>query len=228
MGSVKGNIGHLEIVAFLASLSKVCSILESGVIPPNVNLTKFNPEIHWEEYNLRVPTEATPLPNHQPAGKPSLISMSSSGIGGSNGHVVLEGPPIMELAVAPFNAPTLLVAAGLSPRSAAATADDIVALVNDVNGKEKGTNEKVPALSTLYGRRSRQMTWRSFAVVTPGQTSVTFPAPTFSSRTKPPVVFVFSGQGPQHIQSACFFSISSCDILRCPPSRHPLRVIPFS
>ncbi|TFY50935.1 hypothetical protein EVJ58_g10823, partial [Rhodofomes roseus] len=57
VGSVKGNIGHLEITAFLASLCKVCGLFETGVLPPNVNLAARNPAIRWDAYKLHVPLE---------------------------------------------------------------------------------------------------------------------------------------------------------------------------
>ncbi|KAH9922717.1 beta-ketoacyl synthase [Fomitopsis serialis] len=46
------NCCHLEITAFLASICKVCGIMETGVIPPNVNLKVKNPAIPWDQYRL--------------------------------------------------------------------------------------------------------------------------------------------------------------------------------
>ncbi|KAF7352570.1 Polyketide synthase [Mycena venus] len=54
------------------------------------------------------------------------------------------------------------------------------------------------SLSTIYGRRSRQLTWRTFATWVPGQERIEFPDPVLAPKTKAPIVFVFSGQGPQH------------------------------
>ncbi|EGO26553.1 putative polyketide synthase [Serpula lacrymans var. lacrymans S7.9] len=196
IGSVKGNIGHLEITAFLASLCKVCAILETGVVPPNVNLTKRNPAIKWGQYKFQVPLEATPIKPRSASGK-LLVSMSSFGIGGANGHVVVESPsPLGEPQVVGQVAtgPVLLVAAGLSPRSTTAIADSLGGVVNS-------QPENLAAVSAIYGRRARQMTWRSFAIARPGQQAqaLQFPAPALSPRIKPPMVFLFSGQGPQHI-----------------------------
>ncbi|KIJ41950.1 hypothetical protein M422DRAFT_171681 [Sphaerobolus stellatus SS14] len=192
IGSVKGNIGHLEITAFLASLSKVCSILKTGLIPPNVNLQNLNPAIRWDEYKLRVPTEVTQLRARDPSGR-ALISMTSSGIGGVNGHAVLEGPPISSPAVrVQAVKPILFVVGGLSPRSASSIAVDVAELVL----KE---NADVFSVASIYGRRSRQMTWRTSAIWVPSKNKLEFPQSTFTSRAKHPLVFVFSGQGPQHI-----------------------------
>ncbi len=124
VGSVKGNVGHLEVAAFLASLSKVCSIFTTGVIPPNVNLVDPNPAIKVGRIQAPRAQRADEADVPPVVGK-SLISIGSSGIGGSNGHVVLESPPSRtetKVARAEKPAPVLLVSGGLSPRSATSVA----------------------------------------------------------------------------------------------------------
>ncbi|KAF7348038.1 putative polyketide synthase [Mycena sanguinolenta] len=196
IGSVKGNIGHTEIAAFLVSLSKVLSIFEHKLIPPNVNLSTPNPAIKWREYNLGVPTHPTPLPSAD-SGK-IMISMASSVIGGSNGHVVLEAPPEPTSVFQGsfpgqgINAPVLLMAAGLSPRSASAIADHIL------NIFESAPPSEYALTSTILGRRSKQMNWRSYAVTAPGSSQIQFSTPKYSGRDVNPLIFVFSGQGPQN------------------------------
>ncbi|EIN09536.1 polyketide synthase [Punctularia strigosozonata HHB-11173 SS5] len=194
VGSVKGNIGHLEITAFLASVCKVCGIFNSGIIPPNVSLTRLNPAIKWDEYRMRVPLEPTPLSCRSSSGK-SLVSINSFGIGGSNGHCVMESPPasLPKPVSLAEGAPVLLLAGGLSPRATTAVSDSLSELVRE-------RISQIPNISTLYGRRSRQMTWRSFAVVSPSDmTKIRFSQPTLTPRARPAVGFVFSGQGPQHM-----------------------------
>ncbi|KAF9553112.1 hypothetical protein CPC08DRAFT_822512 [Agrocybe pediades] len=194
IGSVKGNIGHLEITAFLASLSKVCSIISTGLIPPNVHFNKPNPAIAWEKYQLRVPTSVEKLNPRSKSGLP-LISITSSGIGGANGHAVIEGPPVKKKSQASKEnpGPFLFVAGGLSPRTSSQVASDLRLLV--------GANpDELVSLSSVYGRRSRQMTWRSYAIWSPGAEELEFSEPVIAPRSKPPMVFVFSGQGPQHIE----------------------------
>jgi acyl transferase domain-containing protein len=186
----------LEITAFLASVCKVCGILSSGIIPPNANLNRLNPAIKWDEYRMRVPTEPTPLSCRSASGK-SLISVNSFGIGGANGHCVLESPPMLEQAETTLSdgAPVLLVAGGLSPRATTAVSESLAQVVRE-------QPSHVTNISTLYGRRSRQMTWRSFAIVSPDDVSkIRFSQPALTTRMRPAVGFVFSGQGPQHIHS---------------------------
>lgn len=193
IGSVKGNIGHLEITAFLASLCKVCSMFKSGIIPPNVNLLNPNPAIRWDDFHLRVASSPTVLPCQSTTGR-SLVSLASSGIGGANGHCVVEGPPATN-PVAPFwlsdaiHAPCLLVAGGLSPRSTTAVGETI----RSIDG------ETLPLVAATFGRRSRSMPWRSYAVAS-SDSPPRFTEPVLAPRTPPPLVFVFSGQGPQHFE----------------------------
>ncbi|KAF4618329.1 hypothetical protein D9613_011586 [Agrocybe pediades] len=195
IGSVKGNIGHLEITAFLASLSKVCSIMSTGLIPPNVYFDKPNPAILWDRYQLRVPTTVEKLIPRSKSCLP-LISITSSGIGGANGHAVIEGPPVKaKLQAGTQNpGPFLLIAGGLSPRTASQVASDLHHLV-------AANPDRISSLSSVYGRRSRQMTWRSYAIWSSGAEKLEFSEPVIvQPRLKPPIVFVFSGQGPQHIE----------------------------
>ncbi|GJJ14254.1 putative PKS-like protein biosynthetic cluster [Clathrus columnatus] len=184
IGSVKGNIG-------------------TGIIPPNVNLLNPNPRIRWEDYMLNVPTTPVPLRCRSQTGK-SLIALCGSGIGGANGHVVLESPPEFSR---PFNESpsnrrspyTLFMAGGLSPRSATVITQDIQNLI-----VEYPDHDSLDFLSMTYGRRSRQLTWRSFAVHSsesnPPTELLKFSPPNLSPREKPPVIFVFAGQGPQHFE----------------------------
>ena len=216
IGSVKGNLGyvylirsnshranslivhrlyrHLEAAAFFASLLKVCLIFEKRMILPNTNLRIPNPKIAWDRYNLKVPTDLVPLGARSDTGR-SLISLASSGIGGSNGHAVLEQPPkpaYSEIRVRP-NQPVVFIVGGLSPRATSEIATSLVDLLKDDSSLE--------ALSqaVMHARRARQMPFRTHFLYTPG-TAVTVPSPVLVPKTQPPITFVFTGQGPQHLR----------------------------
>ncbi|KAJ7898537.1 polyketide synthase [Mycena olivaceomarginata] len=193
IGSVKGNIGHPEITSFLAGFTKVCGMFATNNIPPQANYKTPNTAIHWDEYNMRVPTQVEEFKTRHASGK-RLVSLNSSGLGGSNGHVIAESPPQKShtLSRLPDGMPVLLVAAGLSPRSAATIATDLSKLASEIPAE-------LPILSNIYGRRARQLTWRTAAVSTSDH-AFKFPAPRFVPRGSSPLIFVFSGQGPQHIE----------------------------
>ncbi|WEW54612.1 hypothetical protein PRK78_000032 [Emydomyces testavorans] len=86
IGALKSNIGHLEGGAGIAGIIKSIMILESGIIPPNVNFEKVNPKIPFDEWNIAFPTECVPWP------KSGLrrASVNCFGFGGTNAHCVLD------------------------------------------------------------------------------------------------------------------------------------------
>jgi len=194
IGSVKGNLGHLEVSAFFTSLLKICLVLENKVIPPNVHLNTPNPKIMWDKYGLKVPTEALPLGCRSSSGK-SLVSLASSGIGGSNGHVVLESPPKVDppALLLSTDTPVLFIVGGLSPRAAQEITNSVVELLTKDRSKE--------ALSqaVTHARRARQLPWRSYFICNPGSPMPPqIEGPVLIPKVRPPVAFVFTGQGPQH------------------------------
>lgn len=87
IGSVKTNIGHLEPASGLAGVVKAIMALEHEVLPASLHFNEPNPDIKFDELNIRVAVEALPLPK----GKgPRHAGVNSFGFGGSNAHVVLR------------------------------------------------------------------------------------------------------------------------------------------
>ncbi|KMU72582.1 lovastatin nonaketide synthase [Coccidioides immitis RMSCC 3703] len=86
IGALKSNIGHLEGGAGIAGIIKSVMVLESGIIPPNANFEKANPQIPTKEWQIDFPTECIPWP------KSGLrrVSVNSFGFGGTNAHCVLD------------------------------------------------------------------------------------------------------------------------------------------
>ena len=89
IGSVKTNIGHLEGAAGIAGFIKGALTAYHGVVPPNLHFHVPNPDIDWDNLNLKVPTEPTPL---EANGHPRIVGVNSFGAGGTNAHVVLQEP----------------------------------------------------------------------------------------------------------------------------------------
>lgn len=186
---------HLESTAFLASLVKVCLILEHQLIPPNANLTARNPKILWDHHRLHVPLEPTPLGCRSDSGRP-LISLASSGIGGSNGHVVVEGAPDAPASGGYLvsDVPILFPVGALTPKSAQSLTSSLISLLM--------TDSSLAALSraVTHSRRARQHPWRTYFLFSPrSRQEPKIAAPAMAPSAPPPLVFVFSGQGPQHI-----------------------------
>jgi phthiocerol/phenolphthiocerol synthesis type-I polyketide synthase C len=86
IGSVKGNVGHLEAASGVAGLVKVLHCLRHRVIPAHIGMDTPNPNIPFDELNLEVLTVNTPL---KAAGR-LVMGVNSFGFGGANAHVILE------------------------------------------------------------------------------------------------------------------------------------------
>lgn len=71
----------------MAGIIKGVLAIEHGLIPPNIYFSKPNPAIPLDEWNMAVPTKLTPWPVTQTGRR---MSVSGFGMGGTNGHVVLE------------------------------------------------------------------------------------------------------------------------------------------
>lgn len=90
VGSLKANVGHLDIAAGVAGLMKVARALEDGVLPPSANFEAPNPGIDFASTPFYVTAENRPWPAELPVRR---AAVSSFGIGGTNAHAVLEQPP---------------------------------------------------------------------------------------------------------------------------------------
>nr|APD71577.1 type I polyketide synthase 3 [Streptomyces sp.] len=84
LGSVKGNLGHLESAAGIAGLVKTVLALHHDVIPPSLHCADGSA---LTDVRLRVVTECEPWPRY---GGTATAGVSGFGFGGTNAHAVLE------------------------------------------------------------------------------------------------------------------------------------------
>ncbi|MFJ3875889.1 SDR family NAD(P)-dependent oxidoreductase [Streptomyces sp. NPDC090077] len=90
IGSLKGNVGHLEPAAGLAGLVKVLLAMEHGVVPPSLHVVRPNDHIRFEESPFYLADRAMEWPR---TGGPRRAAVSAFGMGGVNAHVIVEEPP---------------------------------------------------------------------------------------------------------------------------------------
>jgi phthiocerol/phenolphthiocerol synthesis type-I polyketide synthase E len=88
VGSVKTNLGHLEVAAGIAGLIKAALAVERAEIPPSLHFERPNPQIDFESSPFFVNPDLAPWPEG-----PRRAGVSSFGFGGTNAHVVLEEAP---------------------------------------------------------------------------------------------------------------------------------------
>ncbi|MDB5553452.1 MAG: nrps2C [Rhizobium sp.] len=93
VGSVKGNIGHLDAAAGIAGLIKATLMLEHGLIPPTLHF-KIRPT-HIDEAS---PIEIAAALTSWPGPGPRRCGISAFGLGGTNAHIILEQAPVVSAA----------------------------------------------------------------------------------------------------------------------------------
>jgi phthiocerol/phenolphthiocerol synthesis type-I polyketide synthase E len=153
VGSVKSNIGHLEVASGIAGLIKAILCLKHRAIPATLHFTSPNPELHLDRGPFLVRGEYGPWEwdGVRRAG------VSSFGVGGTNAHIVLEEAPAVS---APGFAPGPQVVL-LSARTAEALQEHRFALAAELGGTDNVSLSDV--VYTLAGRRKE--TIRMAAVV---------------------------------------------------------------
>ena len=211
LGSVKSNIGHLEVAAGIAGLIKTILCLKNKAIPGTLHYTSPNPELRLDQTPFVVQSKYGPWEwdGVRRAG------VSSFGVGGTNVHVVLEEAPAQASAVAEPIGPQVIL---LSAQTAAALGESRAALAA-VLEKSSGPDLSDVAY-TLAGRRKHNITMA--AVVRDSEHAVTVlraaehdnvfvgesgpdgerGAADSAASTSDRVVFLFPGQGAQHVEMA--------------------------
>lgn len=93
LGSVKTNIGHLELAAGLAGVIKVVLQMQHKTLVKNLHFTSINPHIELTDSPFYIVQERRPWEALKDAfGRelPRRAGVSSFGFGGANAHLVLE------------------------------------------------------------------------------------------------------------------------------------------
>lgn len=197
LGSVKSNVGHLEVAAGAASLIKAVLTLKNGRIAPTCHFKTPNPRIKFEETPFFVNSTAIDWPADM---QPRRAAVSSFGVGGTNAHLILEEAPHREESrgCTPNN---LLVLSGRSDKalqeliqrylSFLDSADDTLDVTDLCHTSQEGRKHHQVRLAVLGSTRTRlreelqkalhEKAWKHCALT--------------ADEAKP--VFLFTGQGAQ-------------------------------
>ena len=199
VGSVKTNLGHLEAAAGVAGLIKAVLTVQRGEIPAHLHFQEPNPHIPWDDLAIEVPTE-----HRLWEGEPRIAGVSSFGFGGTNAHVIVEGPPALGSHPSPPSPGrvTLVKVAARNPVAARAAAAQLAEFT--------GSHPEVPLAALAYAAGvGRADLPERVAVVAAspaeaaealGEAAAGRPAPgVYRGRARPggapPVAFVVPGQG---------------------------------
>ena len=197
IGSVKGNIGHLDAAAGVAGLIKTVLALEHRMIPPSLHFTRPNPKIDFDESPFTVNAELRPWTT---AAAPRRAGVSSFGIGGTNAHVVVEEAP----AAVPTKSSRPEQLLLLSARTEEALASAASSLAGHLRAHPEVDLADV-AMTLQVGRRAfglrRAVVARDAADAAVALESGAGPRVLTGSseRSNAGVAFLFPGQGSQHL-----------------------------
>ena len=200
LGSVKTNIGHLDTAAGIAGLIKTALVIEHQEIPPTLHFVKPNPAMDLENSPFYVNNN---LVTRNDGSTPWRAAVSSFGLGGTNAHVVLEEGP--ETALQKSLRPLYLVT--LSARTPAALETTAFMLADHV---ESAGDVDVADLAFTRNVGRQAFSQRRFVVAHDSQELIRVLRSTKAARLssdaqtnqKKPVVFLFPGQGSQHVAMA--------------------------
>ena len=116
VGSVKSNLGHTLEAAGLVGLVKLLISIDRGEIPPTINLKSPTSEFDWSTNKVRVVDKTTPWPKAN-IGNDTIrrCAVNAFGIGGLNGHAVIESASDYDSLSKPSIAPHKAKASELEP-----------------------------------------------------------------------------------------------------------------
>jgi acyl transferase domain-containing protein/acyl carrier protein len=92
LGSVKTNVGHLNIAAGVTGFIKTVLALKNKLLPPSLHYESPNPKIDFENSPFYVTSQ---LSKWEKSASPLRAGVSAFGIGGTNAHVILEEAPMI-------------------------------------------------------------------------------------------------------------------------------------
>lgn len=198
LGSIKSNVGHLDVAAGVVGLIKAALCVERGMIPATLHFERPNPRLRLDESPFYVSDRTR---RWCPDAGPRIAGVSAFGIGGTNAHVIVQEPP-PRLYSRPSHRWQLLP---VSAQSSAARDHQARQLVDAIN--ERPDISIADAAFTLSQGRQR-LVWRDALVVedvplrgplslsSAGYGRVRSSAP----EKAPGVIFMFTGQGSQHLR----------------------------
>lgn len=199
LGSVKGNLGHLDAAAGVVSVIKTVLALSNREIPPVANFTAPNPRIDLSGAPFFLPDSVLPWGGEGPR----LAGVSSFGVGGTNAHLVLQEAP--QTIAAPVDArdgngpdrPMHLPLSAKSPEALMQMAHELADRI------EAAPDLDLADVAYTLQEGRRVFDWRAAPVAVNRDEAIAglraTKAPSAPAGDAPPdVVFVFPGQGAQY------------------------------
>ena len=93
----------MEAASGVAGLVKALYCIKHRMVPASINFNTPNPNIPFQDWNLLVVSQNTPLP----ASGRIVVGVNGFGFGGTNAHIILESPASKITAIRPKHAKNL-------------------------------------------------------------------------------------------------------------------------
>ncbi|GHG84795.1 type I polyketide synthase [Comamonas sp. JC664] len=199
LGSVKGNVGHLDAAAGITGLLKTVQALRHGQLPPTLHFESPNPAIDFDSSPFYVNAALKPWPSD---GEPRRAGVSSFGVGGTNAHVVLEEAPRLPSSTPPRRAWQLLP---LSAKTPSALEQATRGLLSHLEASPSGPPLADVAWTLQAGRQRfahRRVILARDHAEAKAALSRAGDVPGAEDAVDRPVAFLFPGQGTQHADMA--------------------------
>lgn len=188
LGSVKSNIGHLDAAAAVTGLVKTVLSLHHRQLPASLHFKSPNPECDFENSPFTVNAQTRPW-RHE-GDTPRRAALSSFGFGGTNFHAILEE--------APPRAARDSTRLWSVLRESAKTSEALTVQTGQLDAHLSATAPSLAdAAYTLDVGRAR-FAKRAIRVAGSAASSAEWITGSPSSTT-PSLVFLFPGQGAQHV-----------------------------
>ncbi|HEV2855695.1 MAG TPA: SDR family NAD(P)-dependent oxidoreductase [Thermoanaerobaculia bacterium] len=199
LGSVKSNLGHLDAAAGVAGFLKTVLALEHREIPPSLNFERPNPAIDFDSSPFYVNTALAPW---EADGGPRRAGVSSFGVGGTNAHVILEEAPPAE-APSPSRPWQLLTLSARSPEALEEATHNLAAWLRDADPAALPDAAYTLKVGRSVFRHRRVVVCKdrdaAVAALESRDPVWMFSAADLEDPRERPVVFLFPGQGAQHV-----------------------------
>ncbi|WP_415717913.1 amino acid adenylation domain-containing protein [Maridesulfovibrio sp.] len=192
IASAKSNVGHLDTAAGVCSLIKTALALKHAEMPPSLHFNTANPHIQFENTPFQPIAELRPWNTDD--GK-RFAGVSSFGVGGSNVHMILEGPPVES---APGRIEKELFILPVSAKNEESLSELCSSLAQKL--KENISISPASVMRTLCkGRRHFNCRTAVFGENCHDlATKLESPAINTTTGKKPKIGFMFTGQGSQY------------------------------
>ncbi|MEJ2853300.1 MULTISPECIES: type I polyketide synthase [unclassified Saccharothrix] len=184
LGSVKGNVGHLDAAAGVTGLIKAALAVEHGVVPPTAHFRAPNPKL------AEIPFRVNSSPEPWPGDGPRRAGVSSFGIGGTNAHVIVQQPPVAG-GDAPRRRWEVLP---VSARTETAVGEASKQLADHFESSDKAFADAAHTLQV--GRAAFE--WRRAVVADASTAAAALRGPGGTKATASRTVFLLPGQGSQY------------------------------